>query len=74
MGTRLNMSRSARRALAVVGAALFAVSLSVGGAGSAVAAPTSGPIDSMADMKGAWLTSLTGFREGDPIKPECTDE
>ena len=68
MGTRLNVSRSARRGLAVVGAAVFAVSLSVGGAGSAVAAPTSGPIDSMADMKGTWLTPLTGFREGDPIK------
>ena len=68
MGTRLNMSRSARRGVAVVGAAVFAVSLSVGGAGSAVAAPTSGPIDSMADMKGTWLTPLTGFREGDPIK------
>jgi len=53
--------------LAVVGAAVFAVSMSVGGAGSAVAAPT-GPIDSMADMKGTWQTSLTGFREGDPIK------
>ena len=68
MGTRLNMSRSARRGVAVAGAAVFAVSLSVGGAGSAVAAPTSGPIDSMADMKGTWLTPLTGFREGDPIK------
>ena len=68
MRTGLNMSRSARRGLAVVGAAVFAVSMSVGGAGSAVAAPGSGPIDSMAEMKGAWLTSLSGFREGDPIK------
>ena len=46
----------------------FTVSLSVGGAGSAVAAPSSGSIDSMTDLKGRWLTSLTGFREGDPIK------
>ncbi len=67
MGTGLNVSRSARRGVAVVGAALFAVSLSVGGAGSAVAAPTSGPIDSMTDMKGTWWTSLTGFQDGQPV-------
>jgi hypothetical protein len=66
MSSRLNMSRSARRGLAVVGAAVFAVSLSVGGAGSALAHPR-GPIESMSDMKGVWLTPLTGFREGDPI-------
>jgi hypothetical protein len=65
MSTRLNIGRSARRGLAVVGAAVFA--LTVGGAGSAVAAPTSGPNDSMTDMKGTWLTSMTGFRDGDPI-------
>jgi hypothetical protein len=61
------MDRFTRRGLGVVGAAVFAVSLSVGGAGSAVAHPL-GPIDSMTDLKGTWLTSLTGFREGDPIK------
>ena len=61
----MNMSRSASRGLAVVGAAVFAVSLSVG---SAVAAPTAGSIDSMSDLKGTWQTSLTGFREGDPIQ------
>lgn len=33
----------------------------------ALAAPTSGPIETMQDLKGAWLTSLTGFSEGDPI-------
>ena len=66
MSTRPNMSRFARRGLAVVGAAVFAVSLTVGGAGSAVAHPL-GPIDSMTDLKGTWLTSLTGFREGEPI-------
>ena len=65
MRTRLNMSRFARRGFAVVGAAVFA--LTVGGAGSAVAAPTSGPIDSMQDLKGGWLTSLTGFQDGDSI-------
>jgi len=43
------------------------VSMSVGGAGSAVAAPTSGPIDSMAELKGTWLTSLSGFQEGQPV-------
>ena len=60
------MSRLSSRALAAVGAGAFAVSLSVGGAGSAVAHPR-GPIESMSDMKGVWLTPLTGFREGDPI-------
>ena len=67
MRTGLNSSRSARRGLAVVGAAVFAVSMSVGAAGSAVAAPGSGPIDSMAEMKGTWLTSLSGFQEGQPV-------
>ena len=53
--TRLNMSRFARRGFAVVGA------------GSAVAAPTAGPIETMQDLKGGWLTPLTGFREGSPV-------
>ena len=66
MRTRLNMSRSASRGLAVVGAGAFAVSLSVGGAGSAVAHPLR-QIDSMSDLKGTWLTSLTGFQEGQPV-------
>ncbi|CAB4959870.1 MAG: hypothetical protein F2840_10550 [Actinobacteria bacterium] len=61
------MSRLSRRSLAVIGAGAFAVALTVGGAGSAVAAPTAGPIETMQDLKGGWLTSLTGFREGDPI-------
>ena len=65
MTTRVNMSRFASRGLAVVGSAVFA--LMVVGAGSAVAAPTSRSIDSMSDLKGAWVTPLTGFREGDPI-------
>ena len=65
MRTRMNMSRFASRGLAVVGAAVFA--LTVGAVGSAVAAPTSGPIDSMKDLKGVWLTSLTGFQEGQPV-------
>ena len=59
------MNRFARRGLAVVGAAAF--TLTVGGAGSAGAAPRSGPIDSTQDFKGAWLTSLTGFQNGKPI-------
>ena len=42
MRTGLNMSRVASRGLAVVGAAVFALRLTVGGAGSAVAAPASG--------------------------------
>ena len=61
------MSRLSSRALAVIGAGAFAVALTVGGAGSAGAAPTSGPIQTMQDFKGGWLTSLTGFQDGDPI-------
>ena len=67
MRTGLNMSRSASRGLAVVGATVFAVSLSVGGAGSAVAAPTAGPFETMQDFKGGWLTSLRGFQDADAI-------
>jgi uncharacterized oligopeptide transporter (OPT) family protein len=54
--------------LAAVGAGAFAVALTVGGAGSAVAAPTSGQVETMQDLKGGWLTSLTGFREGSPVR------
>ena len=61
------MSRLSIRALAVIGAGVFAVALTVGGGGSAVAAPTLGPIQTMQDLKGGWLTSLTGFREGSPV-------
>ena len=61
------MNRLSSRALAVMGAAVFAVALTVGGAGAAGAAPTSGPIQTMQDFKGGWLTSLTGFQDGDPI-------
>ena len=63
--SRLN--RLSSKALAAVGAGAFAVALTVGGAGSAVAAPTSGSFDSMQDFKGGWLTSLTGFQDGDAI-------
>ena len=61
------MSRLSSRALAVIGAGAFAVALTVGGAGSAVAAPTSGQVESMQDLKGGWLTPLTGFQDGDAI-------
>ena len=61
------MSRLSVRALAVIGAGVFAVALTVGGAGSVGAAPTLGPIQTMQDLKGGWLTSLTGFREGSPV-------
>ena len=61
------MSRLSSRALAAVGAGAFAVALTVGGGGSAVAAPTAGPIETMQDLKGGWLTSLTGFQDADPI-------
>ena len=61
------MSRLSSRSLAAVGAGAFAVALTVGGAGSAVAAPTSGQVETMQDLKGGWLTSLTGFQDGDSI-------
>ncbi len=61
------MSRLSDRALAAVGAGSFAVALTVGGGVPVHAAPATGSIDSMQDLKGAWLTSLTGFQERDPI-------
>ncbi len=61
------MNRLSRKSLAVIGAGAFAVALTVGGGGSAVAAPTSGQVETMQDLKGAWLTPLTGFQDGDPI-------
>ena len=61
------MNRLSRRSLAVIGAGAFAVALTVGGGGSAVAAPTAGQVETMQDLKGAWLTPLTGFQDGDPI-------
>ena len=61
------MKKLSSRAMAVMGASVFAVALAVGGTGSAGAAPTSGQIETMQDFKGGWLTSLTGFQDGDPI-------
>ncbi len=61
------MNRLRSRALTVMGAGVFAVALTISGAGAAGAAPTSGPIQTMQDLKGGWLTSLTGFQDGDPI-------
>ena len=61
------MNRLRSRALTVMGAGVFALALTVSGAGSVGAAPTLGPIQTMQDLKGGWLTSLTGFREGDAI-------
>jgi hypothetical protein len=61
------VNRLRSRALTVMGAGVFAVALTISGAGAAGAAPTSGPIQTMQDLKGGWLTSLTGFQDGDPI-------
>ena len=61
------MNRLCRRSLAVIGAGAFAVALTVSGGGSAVAAPTAGQVESMQDLKCGWLTSLTGFQDGDAI-------
>ena len=61
------MSRFGSRALAAVGAGAFAVAFTISGAGAAGAAPASGQVDSMQDLKGAWLTSLTGYQEGQEV-------
>ncbi len=61
------MIRLSGRALTAVGAGAFAVALVVGSGVPAHSAPASRSIDSMQDLKGAWLTSLTGFQKGDPI-------
>ena len=61
------MGRLSRRGLAAVGAGASAVALTISGAVPAGAAPAPGQVDSMQDLKGAWLASLTGFQEGDPI-------
>ena len=61
------MKKLSSRAIAVMSAGVFAAAMTVTGAGSAGAAPTSGPIQTMQDFKGGWLTSLTGFQDGDPI-------
>jgi hypothetical protein len=61
------VNRLRSRALTVMGAGVFAVALTVSVPGAAEAAPASGPIETMQDLKGGWLTSLTGFQDGDPI-------
>ena len=61
------MSRFGSRTLAAVGAGAFAVVLAVGGGVPAGAAPESGQIDSMSDLKGGWLTPLVGFQGGDSV-------
>ena len=61
------MSRLSSRAFAAVGAGALTLALTVSGGGSAVAAPTSGQVETMQDLKGGWLTSLTGFQYGDAI-------
>ena len=61
------MKKLSSRAIAVMSAGVFAAAMTVTGAGSAGAAPTSGPIQTMQDLKGGWLTALTGFREGSPV-------
>ena len=61
------MKKLSSRAIAVMSAGVFAAAMTVTGAGSAGAAPTSGPIETMQDLTGGWLTALTGFREGSPV-------
>lgn len=61
------MRRYGIRALVAVGAGACAMALSVGGGAPADAAPASGQVDSMQDLKGSWLTSLAGYQEGQPV-------
>lgn len=58
------MSRFGSRTLSAAGAGALAVALAVAGGVPAGAVPSSGQVDSMQDLKGAWLTSLAGFQEG----------
>ena len=61
------MSRFGSRTLSAAGAGALAVALAVAGGVPAGAVPSSGQVDSMQDLKGAWLTSLAGFQEGQPV-------
>ena len=60
------MGRFRCRVLAAGVAGGFAVALAVASGAPAGAAPASGQIDSMSDLKGAWVTTLIGFEGGDP--------
>ena len=62
------MNRLSRRALAVIGAGVFAMTLTVGGAGSAGAVPTSGPITQARDLLGVWVGELTGYNQGQEVE------
>jgi hypothetical protein len=61
------MIRFANRVLAAAGVGVFAVALTITGVGSAGAAPASGEVDSIQDLKGSWLTSLAGYQEGQDV-------
>jgi hypothetical protein len=61
------MSRLSSRAFAAVGAGALTVALTVSGAGSAVAAPASGPITQARDVLGVWVGELTGYNEGQEV-------
>ena len=59
-------SRFGNRVLAAGVAGGLAVALAVAGGVQAGAAPASGQVDSMSDLKGAWVATLTGFMDGEP--------
>lgn len=61
------MTSFGSRTLSAVGSGALAAVIAVGGGAPAHAAPASGQVDSMQDLKGSWLTSLTGFEEGQSV-------
>ena len=61
------MNRLSSRALAAVGAGVFAMALAVGGGAPADAAPASGPITEAKDVVGVWLGELSGYEEGQEV-------
>ena len=61
------MNRLRNRALALIVAGAFTVALTVGGAGSAGAAPTSEPITEAKNVLGVRLGEMTGFQNGQEV-------
>ena len=61
------MKRFESRILAVVGAGVLTVALTVGVGGPAVAAQRSGPITRAQDVLGVWLGELTGYQGGQEV-------
>ena len=62
------MKRFESRMMAVIGVGAATVVLMVSGGGSAVAAPSAGPIAKAQDVLGVWLGELTGYQDGQEVE------